>query len=92
MKKYNGENLKETQGKVLVKFGAPWCGPCRMMNPLLEILSTEIEIIDVDIDEFGGLGEEYCVRSVPTFVFLENGEEYNRHVGSASKELLLEKR
>lgn len=92
MKKYKNENLKETQGKVLVKFGAPWCGPCRMMNPVLEILSTEIEIIDVNIDENEELATEYGIRSVPTFIFLEDGKEYNRHVGSASKELLLEKR
>ena len=76
----------ERQGKILVKFGAPWCGPCRQMVPILDKLAEEgyNNIYDVDIDVETDLAASYGVRSVPTFILFEDGKELTRKVGTVS--------
>ena len=75
------------EGRVLYKFGAAWCGPCRQINPILDSLKSEgLNIIDIDIDKEQDLAQECSIRSVPTLIMFENGKEVSRVVGFQSKE------
>ena len=83
--------LNSTQ-PVVVDFFATWCGPCKMIAPLLEQLSAEYEgkvtIVKVDVDEAMDLSDEYEVVSVPTLLFFKNGQVVNQMVGAGSKAML----
>ncbi len=77
----SAENFKqevlEAKGKVLVDFFATWCGPCRMMSPIVDQLADEladVKVCKVDIDQAEALATEYGVEVVPTFIVFENGE------------------
>ena len=74
--------------KILVDFFANWCGPCKMLAPVLEKAESEIKVIKVDTDEFEDLAREYGVMSIPTLVLLENGKEVKRNVGFIDKKSL----
>ena len=77
--------------KVLVDFNATWCGPCRMMGPVIEELSEEmknIKFVSIDVDDNEELASKYGVLSIPCLVLFENGSEVNRSVGFISKEEL----
>jgi len=72
----------------MIKFGAEWCGPCRMIKPtvnkLMEKYNTdgsEVKITDVDVDADASIASKYGVRSIPTMVFLRDGKEVIRKVG-----------
>ena len=69
--------------KVLVDFNATWCGPCRMLKPILEEFSnnSSIKIASVDIDENEELARRYKVHSIPCLVLIDNNEETKRSVG-----------
>lgn len=76
------------KGKVLIDFNATWCGPCRMLKPVLEEISNErsdYKFVSVDVDENGDLAEEYGVSSIPCLVILEDGKEIKRTVGLMPK-------
>ena len=82
----------------LIDFHAEWCGPCKVMNPIINSLMEEynkdgsdVEIKKSDIDEETDLVEEYGIRSIPTLVFLKDGEEAGRLVGVQSKDALTNK-
>ena len=79
---------------VLVDFFATWCGPCRMMSPIIDELAAESDgkykIFKVDIDENENLAHEFKIRSVPTFIVFDQGDEVERIIGATSKEQLLE--
>lgn len=83
------ENINEFEeaikGKVLVDFFATWCGPCRMLAPILEDISKEHDVIKVDIDNFEELAVRYGIESIPTVISFENGEIKNRRVGFGQK-------
>ena len=84
------EVLKETK-KVLVDFNADWCGPCRMLGPIIEELSEEkenIKFVSINIDENDELAINYQVSSIPCLVLMENGKEIDRRVGLLPKEEL----
>lgn len=83
---------KTNSGKILVKFTADWCGPCKAMKPLLEELSTEVDavIADLDVDSNPETTSKFGIRSIPTFILFDNGIQRHKHVGAASKQQLLD--
>lgn len=76
----------ETKERVLVDFNANWCGPCRMLKPILEDLSTKYNIVSVNIDEEEELAENYNISSIPCLVLFENGKEIKRNIGFIPEE------
>lgn len=87
------ENFKEMIGDdlVLVDFFATWCGPCKMLGPVLEELDNDragVKIVKVDIDENQSLAREYGVMSVPTLFLMKNGNIVSQKTGYMPKELL----
>ena len=81
LEKDNFKELISGEKKVLVDFFATWCGPCKMLGPVLENYQSDIKVIKVDTDEFDELSREYGVMSIPTLVLIENGKEVKRNVG-----------
>lgn len=82
----NGEN-------VLVDFYADWCGPCRMLAPILEELSEErdnLKIVKVNVDEAQETAKAYGVMSIPTLVHFKSGKMVTKKVGLCSKDDLIE--
>lgn len=75
-----------TKGKVLVDFSAQWCGPCKMIEPILEELSEEYKIAQVDVDMLDELATEYGVMSIPTLMLFKDGNLIRRETGFRTKE------
>jgi thioredoxin 1 len=91
------ENFKEVtaSGVSLVDFWAPWCGPCRMIAPVIEELAEEFEgkanICKVNTDEQQDLAVEHGIRSIPTIIFMKDGEIVEQMVGASSKQVFVDK-
>lgn len=90
----NFEDIIKSEKPVLVDFFATWCGPCRMMHPVLDELhakvGTKARIIKIDIDKNEQLSAKYNVRSVPTIMVFKNGELQWRQSGMQSLQTLEE--
>lgn len=84
--------VKESKKAVLVDFSARWCGPCKMMAPILEELAEEredIEVATLDIDEAAETAIKLGIMSIPAFILFKDGEEAARTVGYMPKNELI---
>jgi thioredoxin 1 len=91
--KDNFDEVKASEKNVLIDFYADWCGPCRMVGPIIEKIADEhpeYVIGKVNVDEEGELAKEFGVMSIPTLVVLKGGEVANRIVGSRNEAQILE--
>lgn len=84
----------QTRGKiVLVDFWAAWCGPCRLMAPVLNEIAGELKgnyhVGKVNVEAYQSLSEKFKIRGIPTMVLFKNGVEVNRFVGVKSREFLI---
>lgn len=95
-KELTKETIELTKsGVALVDFWAPWCGPCRMLAPAIDELSSEFEgkalIAKVNIDEEPDLATEFGIRSVPTILFFKDGQLVDTVIGAQAKQALADK-
>jgi len=88
------EKVLESDKPVLVDFWAAWCGPCRMVGPIIDELSSEYEgkavVAKMDVDQNQEFAAKYGVRNIPTVLLFKDGELVNRQVGVAQKETYAE--
>lgn len=90
--KENFEEIKNGAKPVLLDFYADWCGPCRMVAPIIEEIASErddIVVGKINVDEQGELAQQFGVMSIPTLVVLKNGEITNQVTGSRPKAAIL---
>ncbi|MGN0317003.1 MAG: thioredoxin [Lachnospira sp.] len=82
------------EGVSVVDFSAEWCGPCKMLAPVLEEISAEyegrIKFFNVDVDENGSLAQKYGIMNIPAIVVLKDGVKQDMHVGFVPKPVLNE--
>lgn len=97
MELINEKNFKEktSKGFVVVDFFANWCGPCRMLSPILEEIKDElkdkVEIYKVNVDDEENLARQFGVMSIPCLFFFKNGEMVEKQVGLVNKDVLVSK-
>lgn len=90
VKIYDGKDFDEIiKGRVLVDFYADWCGPCKMLGPVLEKIN-DIDIVKVNVDKNEDLARKYGIMSIPCVILFNNGEEIKRNIGFMNEEKVKE--
>lgn len=92
----NAKEILEKKGElVVVDFYADWCGPCKIIGPIVDELSKEYEgkatIAKLNVDANKEIASQYGVRNIPTILFMKNGEVIDKHMGAAPKSVLQSK-
>ena len=80
------------EGTVLVDFFATWCGPCKMLSPVLEEIANEnpdLTVLKIDVDEVGQLAARYGIQAIPTLMLFKNGQRIETRMGYQNKNQLL---
>ena len=89
------DGLLEDERLVIVDFWATWCGPCRMLSPLLDEVEAEMEdkivVVKVNVDDADEIAMRYRIMSIPTLIFFKDGQMVDRTVGAMPKSVLLDK-
>ncbi len=91
------DNFEQTtkSGVAVVDFWAPWCGPCRMLAPVIDELASEFEgraaICKVNTDEQQELSEQFGIKSIPTIIFMKDGQTQDQIIGATSKKVIADK-
>ena len=87
--------IAESDKVVMIDFWAEWCGPCRMISPIVDEMSKEFDgkaiIGKVNVDENPGITTKLKIRNIPTILFYKNGEEVDKVVGASSKSAIVNK-
>ncbi|MBR1416514.1 MAG: thioredoxin [Bacilli bacterium] len=93
-KKINGEEFKsdvlESRGFVFVDFYADWCGPCKMLGPIMDEIANDNVVYKINVDEESEIASDYGIMSIPCVILFKDGKEYKRSIGLKNKEEILE--
>ena len=87
------QELIESGKEILVDFWAPWCGPCRMVGPILDEIAAErsdIKVVKINVDEEGELAARFGIMSIPTLMVMQNGQVITKATGARPKKAILQ--